>query len=80
MQSERECVYMNTVSWILLAVIIICVILAVLYMIDHGIDTCSGNCKSCGSSCRFAKDMKKAQRKIRFERKMRALRLRITGR
>lgn len=41
------------------------------YLIRHGLDACSGDCTTCGTSCKFVDDMKRAQRKIAFEKKLR---------
>lgn len=41
------------------------------YLVKHGLDACTGDCTTCGTSCKWVDDMKRAQRKIAFERKLR---------
>lgn len=59
------------------ATIVVLLIVAVItyfdlkYLAVHGLDSCDGNCTHCGTSCKWVGDVKKAQRKIAFEHKLR---------
>ena len=69
--SEGE--IMNAGTFFVILVLAVIVILDIRYLMKNGIDSCSGDCGSCGPSCRWANDIKKAQRKIRFQNKLKKL-------
>lgn len=69
--SEGE--IMNAGTFFVVLVLAVIVILDIRYLMKNGIDSCSGDCESCGPSCRWANDIKKAQRKIRFQNKLKKL-------
>jgi hypothetical protein len=69
--SEGE--IMNAGTFFVVLVLAVIVILDIRYLMKNGIDSCSGDCGSCGPSCRWANDIKKAQRKIRFQNKLKKL-------
>ena len=58
--------FMNSGTLIVVAVLAVIVILDIRYLLKNGIDSCSGDCGSCGPSCRWARDIRRAQRSIRF--------------
>ena len=64
---------MNAGTFFVVLVLAVIVILDIRYLMKNGIDSCSGDCGSCGPSCRWANDIKKAQRKIRFQNKLKKL-------
>lgn len=64
---------MNLSTLIVLCILIGIVVLDIRYLMKNGIDSCSGDCRSCGPSCKWANDVKKAQRKIRFQKKLKQL-------
>ncbi len=69
--SEGE--IMNAGTFFVVLVLAVIVILDIRYLMKNGIDSCNGDCGSCGPSCRWANDIKKAQRKIRFQNKLKKL-------
>jgi hypothetical protein len=60
---------MNTVSLAILIVLIILIILDVRYICKNGAG-CSGDCGTCGKTCHWAKDIRRASRHIRVEKKL----------
>lgn len=64
---------MNLGTAAVLAVIVLLVYICIRYLAENGLDSCSGDCSSCGPSCRYAKDIKKAQRAIARKKKFRKL-------
>ena len=62
---------MNPASWIILVILIIIVILDILYLKKTGISSCGGNCNTCGSTCHWVNDVKKAQKVIRRRNRIR---------
>ena len=63
---------MNFASWIILLIVIAVVILDVRYLASHGLADCSGSCSSCGTSCKWVGDVRKAQRAAARRRKLKA--------
>ena len=63
---------MNAASWLILDMVVLAVILAVRYLLEHG-DSCSGSCAGCGGSCRWQRDLAKAQRHIQRQKKLKRL-------
>ncbi|MDD6258574.1 MAG: FeoB-associated Cys-rich membrane protein [Erysipelotrichaceae bacterium] len=62
---------MNFPTLVILAILAVIVIADIRYLKRNGIDQCGGNCAGCGTSCKWVGDMKKAQRHIARERKIR---------
>lgn len=62
---------MNLATVLVTAVLAVIVILDIRYLMRNGIDSCGGDCSSCGPSCRWADDIEKARRQIRFRRRIR---------
>lgn len=67
---------MSTV--IVVLIIAVLLILDLKYLSKHGLDDCTGNCGNCGSgcsggSCKWANDVKKAQRSIARKKKIRQI-------
>lgn len=62
-----------------LPTLIICLILAVIvifdirYLLKNGIAGCTGDCRGCGSTCRISNDLKKVQRRMKWQRRIRKL-------
>ena len=63
---------MNLASWLIAALIAAVVILDLFYLKKHGLDDCSGNCSSCGTSCKWAGDIEKARKKAARQKKLKA--------
>lgn len=63
---------MNLISWLVIVSIIVLVILDIIYISNHGIDTCGGNCSSCGGKCKWVGDIAKAKKAIERKKKLRA--------
>lgn len=63
---------MNTVTWMILLLIVLAVIAAVYYMATHGIDTCGGSCSHCSGQCKWVGDINKAKKAIARKKKIRA--------
>lgn len=64
---------MNLSTFIVLMVLVVIVVLDIRYLMAHGLDDCGGDCSSCGPSCKWVGDIKKAQRKIAFQKKIRRI-------
>ncbi len=64
---------MNLATFLILSVIVILVILDIRYLLKNGISECSWDCGSCGPSCKWVGDIKKAQRRIRFKNKLKGI-------
>lgn len=64
---------MNLGTVATVAVIVLLVYICVRYLAENGLDSCTGDCSSCGPSCHWAKDIKKAQRAIARKKKLRKL-------
>ena len=64
---------MNLATLFVSALIAVIVILDIRYLMKHGLEECSGDCSGCGPSCKWGRDIKKAQRRIRFEKKVREI-------
>ena len=64
---------MNAGTMFVLLILAVIVYICIRYLITHGIDSCGGSCSSCGSSCKWVNDVKKAQRKIRFQKKLKRI-------
>ena len=62
---------MNLGTFVVLCILAFAVYISVRYLVRNGLDSCSGNCGSCGTSCKWVNDIQKAQRKIRFQKKIR---------
>lgn len=62
---------MNIGTLLVIAVVAIITIADVKYLSVHGLDSCSGNCAECGTSCKWVNDVKKARRHIERQRKIR---------
>lgn len=62
---------MNLGTFVVLAVVAVFVILDIRYLAKNGIDSCSGNCSGCGTSCKWVNDMNKARKHIERQRKIR---------
>ncbi len=69
---------MNAGSWFVLLILAAIVAWAVRDMIVNGIDSCSGECGSCGSSCKWVNDIQKAKKAAERRRKLKAF-FRIGG-
>ncbi|MCI5723119.1 MAG: hypothetical protein MR283_03820 [Erysipelotrichaceae bacterium] len=64
---------MNLSTLLVLLVVLAIIGLDVRYVMKHGIDSCSGDCNgSCHSSCKWVGDVKKAQRNIRIQHKIKS--------
>ncbi len=63
---------MNIGSWIVLAILAVIVGLAVRSIAVNGIDSCSGECGSCGTSCKWVNDIQKAKKAAERNRKIKA--------
>ncbi len=61
---------MNAGTLITLAAVLAMVYVCIRYLAENGLDSCSGDCSGCGPSCKWARDLKKAQRHMRFQRKL----------
>ena len=64
---------MNMASLIIIAVIALLVYVCIRYLAENGLDSCSGDCSSCGPNCRWARDIRKAQKAIARKKKLRKL-------
>lgn len=66
---------MSTV--IIVLIIAVLLILDIKYLSKHGLEDCTGGCESCGGSCggscKWADDIKKAQRSIARKKKFRQI-------
>ena len=63
---------MNLASWIILIVIVGVCWLDIHYLMKNGLEDCSGSCSSCGTSCKWVGDVKKAQAAVAREKKLKA--------
>ena len=61
---------MNLGSLVTLAVIVLLVYICVRYLLENGLDSCSGDCSGCGPVCKWQRDLAKAQRQMRCQRKL----------
>lgn len=65
---------MNISTFLVLMVVIVIVAFDIRYVMKNGVSSCSGDCSSgCHSSCRWVGDIKKAQRNIRIQNKIKSL-------
>ncbi len=64
---------MNFATFVICLILAAVVILDIRYLLKNGIGECGGSCTSCGTSCRFAGDIRRAKRRIRWEKKLRRL-------
>lgn len=65
---------MNISTFLVLMVIVVIVTFDIRYVMKNGVSSCSGDCSSgCHSSCRWVGDIKKAQRNIRIQNKIKSL-------
>lgn len=64
---------MNAGTFLVLSVVVLIVVLDIRYLLKNGIDSCGGDCSHCGPSCKWAGDIRKAQRKIRMQRRLKAI-------
>lgn len=63
---------MNTVTWLILLLIVVCVIADLYYIATHGIDTCGGSCDHCTGQCKWIGDINKAKKAIARKKRIRA--------
>ena len=61
---------MNFVSYLIVIVIAVLLVLDIRYLRVHGTDDCSGGCGNCHGTCKFQKDIQKAQRSIARKKKI----------
>ena len=67
-------VNMNISTLIVLLVVAVIIAFDIRYVMKNGVSSCSGDCSSgCHSSCRWVGDIKKAQRNIRIQNKIKSL-------
>ena len=65
---------MNISTFLVLMVVVVIVAFDIRYVMKNGVSSCSGDCSSgCHSSCRWVGDIKKAQRNIRIQNKIKSL-------
>ena len=65
---------MNISTFLVLMVIVVIVAFDIRYVMKNGVCSCTGDCSSgCHSSCRWVGDIKKAQRNIRIQNKIKSL-------
>ena len=65
---------MNISTFLVLMVVVAIVAFDIRYVMKNGVSSCSGDCSSgCHSSCRRVGDIKKAQRNIRIQNKIKSL-------
>ena len=62
---------MNPGTLLVIAIVAVITIADVKYLSVHGLDSCSGNCAECGTSCKWVNDVKKAQSHIQRQKKIR---------
>lgn len=62
---------MNLSTILVLVLVAVITIADVKYLSVHGLDSCSGNCVECGTSCKWVNDVKKARRHIERQKKIR---------
>ena len=62
---------MNPGTLLVIAIVAVITIADVKYLSVHGLDSCSGNCAECWTSCKWVNDVKKAQRHIQRQKKIR---------
>lgn len=62
---------MNLSTLLVIALVAAITAADVKYLSVHGLDACNGNCAECGTSCKWVNDVKKAQRHIARQKKMR---------
>lgn len=60
---------MNIGTWAVLAVIGLLVYACVRYLINNGLDSCTGDCAGCGPSCKWSRDIEKARKAIARKKK-----------
>ncbi len=71
MMKAQEEENMNLGTLVTLAAVLAVVYICIKYLMDNGLDSCTGDCGGCGPSCKWSRDIKKAQRHMRFQRRMR---------
>ena len=65
---------MNISTFLVLMVVVVIVAFDIRYVMKNGVSSCTGYCSSgCHSSCRWVVDIKKAQRNIRIQNKIKSL-------
>ncbi len=64
---------MNLPTFIVLLIVAVLVILDIRYLYRQGPDSCSGNCGSCGPSCKWVNDVEKARKSIARKKRIRAI-------
>lgn len=64
---------MNIGTTAVVAVIAFLVYICIRYLLDNGLDSCSGDCSGCGPSCKWARDIQKAQRSIARKKKLKKI-------
>lgn len=63
---------MNLSTFIISLILAVIVILDIRYLMKNGIEGCSGDCSgSCHGSCKWVGDVKKAQRHLKWRRRIR---------
>ena len=64
---------MNISTFLVLMVVVVIVAFDIRYVMKNGVSSCTGDCSSgCHSSCRWVGDIKKAQRNIRIQNKIKS--------
>ena len=63
---------MNTATWNIIVAIIILAVLDIMYIANHGLDSCGGNCSHCSGRCKWVGDVNKAKKAIARKKRIRA--------
>ena len=64
---------MNFSTFAVVAVLALIVVLDIRYLLKNGLDSCGGDCERCGSSCKWGHDIQKAQKHIKFQKKLKKI-------
>ena len=64
---------MNAGTLIVLIIIALLVYVCVRYLVNNGLDSCTGECSGCGPVCKWSRDIQKAQRSIARKKKIKKL-------
>ena len=63
---------MNFADIAVLCVIALIAYICIRYLVNNGLDSCSGECGGC-STCKWARDVEKARRSIEKKKKLKKL-------
>lgn len=63
---------MNLATAVILAIVIVCLIMAFKYVRKHGVEDCTGGCDSCGGNCsaHIKKGLAQARKELEEEKRL----------